>query len=271
MTHGSSQLSPKRVGPERVRVEPSYDDSTTGGDITWTFAKRCTQPGRCGGSLPIRFPTTSTRILDAAIRAPTGGNAQNWRFLLVDDPEVHAQIGPIYRRCIAVLWESFYADRVAAAEADPDSDDSKTFVKVRRSAQWLADNFEIYPLLLFSFVQHDPTGGSIYPATWSAMLTARAEGVGSSLTSVLLFENDTVLDVLGVPSGEGWLMSSCVTFGYPTGRWGVAARRPAHGSRTATAGEPTWGCRSTLPSPTGTSLPHVDRPRRGSGAAAPVH
>ena len=112
--------------------------------------------------------------------------------------------------------------------ADPDSDDSKTFVKVRRSAQWLADNFEIYPLLLFSFVQHDPTGGSIYPATWSAMLAARAEGVGSSLTSVLLFENDTVLDVLGVPSGEGWLMSSCVTFGYPTGRWGVAARRPAH-------------------------------------------
>ena len=91
-----------------------------------------------------------------------------------------------------------------------------------------ADNFEIYPLLLFSFVQHDPTGGSIYPATWSAMLAARAEGVGSSLTSVLLFENDTVLDVLGVPAGEGWLMSSCVTFGYPTGRWGVAARRPAH-------------------------------------------
>jgi hypothetical protein len=60
------------------------------------------------------------------------------------------------------------------------------------------------------------------------MLAARAEGVGSSLTSVLLFENDTVLDVLGVPAGEGWLMSSCVTFGYPTGRWGVAARRPAH-------------------------------------------
>ncbi len=28
------------------------------------------------------------RILDAAIRAPTGGNAQSWRFLLVDDPEV---------------------------------------------------------------------------------------------------------------------------------------------------------------------------------------
>ena len=37
------------------------------------------------------------RILDAAVRAPSGGNAQTWRFLLVDDPEVKAQIGPIYR------------------------------------------------------------------------------------------------------------------------------------------------------------------------------
>ena len=107
------------------------------------------------------------RILDAAIRAPSGGNAQNWRFLLVDDPDVRAKIGPIYRRCMALLWSSFYADRIAAAEADPDSEESRSFVRVRRSAQWLADNFEVYPLLLFSFVQHDPTGGSIFPATVS--------------------------------------------------------------------------------------------------------
>ena len=168
------------------------------------------------------------RILDAAIRAPSGGNAQNWRFLLVDDPDVRARIAPIYRRCLSVLWEGFYADRVAAAAADPDSEESRTFVRVRRSAEWLAEHFEVYPLLLFSFVQQDLTGGSIFPATWSAMLAARAEGVGSSLTSVLLFENDAVLEVLGVPAGEGWQMSSCVTFGYPTGRWGVAERRPAH-------------------------------------------
>ncbi len=37
------------------------------------------------------------RILDAAIRAPTGGNAQGWRFLLVDDPEIKGQLGPLYR------------------------------------------------------------------------------------------------------------------------------------------------------------------------------
>ena len=56
-----------------------------------------------------------------------------------------------------------------------------------RSAQYLADHFEDVPLFLFAFVAYDPTGGSIYPAVWSAMLAARAQGVGSSLTTVLGF------------------------------------------------------------------------------------
>jgi nitroreductase len=168
------------------------------------------------------------KILDAAIRAPSGGNTQNWRFLLVDDPEVRAKIGPIYRECLALLWQTIYKDRLDAANANPDDPESDQMLRVQRSAQHLADHFEEYPLLLFSFVQFDPTGGSIFPSTWSAMLAARAEGVGSSLTSVLLFQGDKVLEILGVPVEEGWLMSSCVTFGYPTGRWGVAPRRPVH-------------------------------------------
>jgi nitroreductase len=168
------------------------------------------------------------RILDAAVRAPSGGNMQNWRFMLVDDPAVKAQLGPIYRECLAMLWVTIYKERVEAAAANPDDPESIQFVKVRNSAQHLADHFEEYPLLLFSFVQFDPTGGSIFPATWSAMLAARAEGVGASLTSVMMFQVDKVLEVLGVPKEEGWQFSSCVTFGYPTGRWGVAPRRPVH-------------------------------------------
>ncbi|HVJ96478.1 MAG TPA: nitroreductase family protein [Acidimicrobiia bacterium] len=168
------------------------------------------------------------KILDAAIRAPSGGNTQNWRFMLVDDPGVRGQIGPIYRECLALLWQTIYKDRLEAANANPEDPESDQMLRVQRSAQHLADHFEEYPLLLFSFVQFDPTGGSIFPSTWSAMLAARAEGVGSSLTSVLLFQGDKVLEILGVPTEEGWLMSSCVTFGYPTGRWGVAPRRPVH-------------------------------------------
>jgi len=168
------------------------------------------------------------RILDAAVRAPSGGNTQNWRFMLVDDPAVKAELGPIYRECLGMLWETIYKDRVTAANADPTTPDSVQFLKVQRSAQHLADHFEDYPLFLFSFVQFDPTGGSIFPATWSAMLAARALGIGAALTSILMVRGDDVLGILGVPKEEGWLMSSCVSFGYPTGRWGVAPRRPVH-------------------------------------------
>jgi nitroreductase len=166
------------------------------------------------------------RILDAAVRAPTGGNAQNWRFLIVDDTAVKAQLGPIYRGCIDLLWAGPYAPRIAAADADPESEESQQFFRVRSSAQHLADHFEGYPMLLFGFSQHDPSGGSIYPAVWNAMLAARGEGVGAALTSMLRFKLNDVLAVLGVPADEGWNMAACVTFGYPTGRWDVAARTP---------------------------------------------
>jgi nitroreductase len=157
------------------------------------------------------------RILDAAIRAPSGGNAQSWRFLLVDDPEVKAKLGPLYR------------DRLDLARSRPDDPDSASLLRVQSSAQHLADHFEDVPLFLIAFSRGDMTGGSIYPAVWSAQLAARADGVGSALTSVLgIFHGEEANQILGVPPGKGWTMACCVSFGYPTGRWGVAARRPAH-------------------------------------------
>jgi len=168
------------------------------------------------------------KILDAAIRAPSGGNTQNWRFLLVDDAGVKAQLGPIYRQAMSWLWSNFYADRVEAAQADPELAESKSFLAVQRSAQWLADHFEEVPLYLFAFAQGDASGSSLYPAVWSAQLAARAEGVGSSLTQALAFHDAETKEILGVPAEEGWHMGCCVSLGYPTGRWGVAARQPAH-------------------------------------------
>src|SRR5271155_756112 len=86
------------------------------------------------------------RILDAAIRAPSGGNAQAWRFLLVDDRATKERLGPLYRESIAET------------------------LQIVRSAQYLADHFEQTPLLLFAFAPGESSGGSIFPAVWSAML-----------------------------------------------------------------------------------------------------
>jgi nitroreductase len=167
------------------------------------------------------------RILDAAIRAPSGGNQQNWRFLLLDDPAKKAALAPMYQHAMGQLWETIYKSQLDAAAANPTATESVQILKVQRSAQWLADHFEEIPLFLFPFSQHDPTGGSIYPAVWSAMLAARAEGVGSCLTALLQFFHPAeTLEILGVPTDQGWILSGTVSFGYPTGTWGVAQRMP---------------------------------------------
>src|SRR5690349_13684020 len=72
------------------------------------------------------------RILDAAIRAPSGGNTQNWRFMLVDDPAVKAKLGPIYRQCMTELWATIYKERLEIANADPDDPENDQMLRVQR-------------------------------------------------------------------------------------------------------------------------------------------
>jgi nitroreductase len=183
-------------------------------------------------------PDVQARILDAAIRAPSGGNAQGWRFLLVDDPAVKAQLGPLYRDALGTLWETYYRENLEKARSTPENPESASLLRVQASAQYLADHFEDVPLFLMAFARNDDSGSSIFPAVWSAQLAARADGVGSALTTVLgSFKRAETFAILGVPADRGWEMAACVSFGYPTGRWGVAPRRPAH----EVAYRNTWG------------------------------
>ncbi|MFP3913987.1 MAG: nitroreductase family protein [Actinomycetota bacterium] len=162
-------------------------------------------------------------MLDAAVRAPSGGNAQNWRFLVVTDPDVRAALGPLYRRAWEQLQSTLYAERREKAEAAGD----EAALRMMRSSQWLADRFEQVPMWLLAFHRNDPTGASIFPAVWSAMLAARAHGVGTCLTTFLaMFEQEAVAGLLEVPAERGWSLAAAVSCGYPLGRWDVASRAP---------------------------------------------
>ena len=125
------------------------------------------------------------RILDAAIRSPSGGNAQNWRFLLVDDPEIKRTLGPIYRERVDWLMSGPYAKRLEASRESPDDPEAAATLRMFRAVRYQGDHWEDTPLFLFAYAQGDGSGSSIYPAVWSAMLAARAEGIGSTLTTVL--------------------------------------------------------------------------------------
>jgi nitroreductase len=177
------------------------------------------------------------RILDAAIRAPSGSNRQPWRFLLVDDADLRTRLAVLYLDG----WNQLNLARYGTVTPE--------FDHVRRSADYLAHHFADVPLLLLAFGQGS-SESSVYPALWSAMLAARAEGVGTTLTTVLSYNRDEVFELLGVPTDDDWRMYGCVTMGYPTGRWGVAKRRPL-AEVTArnrwdqpagfTSDEPLWG------------------------------
>ncbi|HUG32432.1 MAG TPA: nitroreductase family protein [Acidimicrobiia bacterium] len=164
------------------------------------------------------------RILDAAIRAPSGGNAQNWRMIVVDSAEVRARLAPLYREAYSLLQEKVYAGRRAAAEKAGD----ETALRVMRSSDWLAEHFEQVPAWILFLSRNDPTGASIYPSVWNAMLAARGEEVGTCLTTILgAFRSAEVFDLLDIPTDKGWQLAAAVSCGYPQGRWGVAERQAA--------------------------------------------
>jgi len=182
------------------------------------------------------------RILDAAIRAPNIG--QEWRFILVDDPDIKSQFAPLYRQgfesMIGGVPEELFADVIKT-----DTPMGRTI----RSGLHLVNHFAEVPLLLMGFGR-TRDGAGIYPALWSAMLAARAEEIGSTLTGFLqsYFANE-VMEILSVPKDAGWYLHGVVAMGYPTGRWGIGARKPVHevaarnswqGDLGFTVPEPLW-------------------------------
>ncbi len=143
------------------------------------------------------------RIMDAAMQDPSGGNQQNWRFLLLDDPEKKAALAPFISSDAASSGSPSIGSarrgrrQPRCARVDPAPEGATIGPVAGRP-------LEDVPLFLFSFSQHDPTGGSIYPAVWNTMLAARAEGVGSCLTALLQFFHPAeTFEILGVPTDPG--------------------------------------------------------------------
>lgn len=185
------------------------------------------------------------RILDAAIRAPNIG--QEWRFILIDDPEIKAQLAPLYRQG----FERMVGGRLEELFADVLKTDTPMGRTVR-SGLYLVNHFAEVPLLLIGFGR-TKEGSGVYPALQNAMLAARAEGIGSTMTGFLqTYFADEVMGILGVPRDAGWYMHGVVPMGYPRGKWGIGTRKPVHevaarnrweGDLGFTVPEPLWPTR----------------------------
>ena len=190
------------------------------------------------------------RILDAAVHAPSGGNQQNWRFLLLDDPGQEGGPRPAVpaRHGRAVEDDLQGADRRGARQPRCPRVRSRSSRCSAPPNGWPTIS-RTCPSSCSPSAQHDPTGGSIYPAVWSAMLAARAEGVGSCLTALLAVlpsERDVrdprrALRPRLDPLGDRELRLSDRHLGR-----GNASALPTR-SRTATPGAPTSASRFPIP------------------------
>ena len=167
---------------------------------------------------------TQARILDAAIRAPNGGNTQRWHFLAVDDPATKAELATIYLSSRAREYADITAGELAQPLHDPE-EHAETMRRITAAGDYFTEHFTEIPLLLFVFAIDDHGGANIYPAIWSVLLAARAEGVGGTITTVLRYEAERVMQLLEVPTEAGWRMTAMLALGYPRGRWEVAANR----------------------------------------------
>jgi nitroreductase len=174
--------------------------------------------------LDLERPVPRELILEClrlAVQAPTGGNTQRWRWVVVDDPDAKAALAELYRRG----WKPYLEQaKQARAEQGLDAD-----TRVSDSADHLADHLHEVPAMLVPCLLDRGEGagfwGSIIPAVWSFMLAARSRGVGTAYTTIHLHAEREAAEILGIPDTVS--QAALIPIAYYTGDdFRPAKRRP---------------------------------------------
>ena len=157
------------------------------------------------------------KLLDAAIKAPSGGNSQPWNFLVVRDPETKRKIGEYYLDA----WDKSYG-------SGPGQAMKERMGGVYTSAEHLAHHLAEAPLFIIATsrggASNPMVGASIYPAVQNLMLAARALGLGTTLTTLHKLHEKEVKELLGIPDDVATM--ALIPVGWPKGKFGVPPRIP---------------------------------------------
>jgi nitroreductase len=152
-------------------------------------------------------------IIDAAVKAPNGGNRQVGRFLvLTDRKKIRDEFGPLY-------YEAWWAKR--RDEGFQQRDDLPPRF---HAAAGLADAMSHAPCIVFALALHNGPADSVIPAVQNLMLAARAIGIGSVPTTLHPSVMDRFRQMFGIPDDVGFHL--CVPLGSPQGKFGPNVRKP---------------------------------------------
>ncbi len=156
-------------------------------------------------------------ILEAAIRAPNGGNTQPWHFLVIKDPDLRSKLAELYHEA---WWAKRRDQGIMGPQDIPPGKNSQ------RSAMRLADQIGQAPVivLLCATAQGPGAAASIIPAAQNLLLAARAFGVGGTITTLHAQVDDRVHELLGIPDTAQIVY--CLPLGYPRGTFGSVQRKP---------------------------------------------
>ncbi len=184
--------------------------------------------GTCRFYRPDPIPdAVLARVLDGARFAPTGGNRQGVRFVVVRDPTRRRQLRDWY----LPPWEQY----VGRARARPEA----PLPRLLENADHMARHLDEVPVLIVVCAQLGDLlatdrhlgrlsivgGASVYPSVQNLLLAARAEGLGTALTTLLCAVEPQVKALLEIPDEVA--TAALLTLGYPAkGFPKRLARRP---------------------------------------------
>src|SRR5689334_144943 len=93
-------------------------------------------------------PEVIQECLELAAQAPTGGNNQNWHFVVVTKQQQREALGDIYRKGFAHYQQLIISGRLTTSTSATAPEQVTSYRKVRSSSQYLLDNIHKVPVML---------------------------------------------------------------------------------------------------------------------------
>ena len=170
-------------------------------------------------------------ILDAARFAPSGGNRQAWRVIILQDPDIRRRIRELY----VLSWREYMAHVHAGLVAFAPIDDGQWIgpaidlekARATPAPMPFSDHLDETPVLLLLVVelaglavmdngldrQSIIGGASVYPFGHNVLLAARDVGLGGVMTTALARQEPAVMELLDIPRGHA--LAGLLALGHP--------------------------------------------------------
>ena len=152
-------------------------------------------------------PELIEECIEISLQAPTGSNTQGWSVVVVTDEDKKKTIAEIYHKAFQGYQAMREQMTPAWEEGDPRAEQMPRLVD---SASYLAEHLHEAPAFVIFCIEgrveqagvvgQASTYGSILPAAWSFMMAGRARGLGMAWTTIHLFEEARVSEMLGIPA-----------------------------------------------------------------------